>query len=176
MSASHAEDRLVALPGMPWDGPFPYDVLSAARIRAGGEPLHPGADASEINDLLFDLMVAGKPDPVIHEAWNELRVYDRRVAVDFFLFSVGSTHLDPDDDQLWCATIVERPLPIEDLLDVGADLGFLGDTALSYRTVAEAEALRYQTAADASGVELGPLAFDGLELDPNQLYEVLEHE
>jgi len=122
---------LVADPDLPWDGPFPYALLDAALRDAGHAGLPPSATAAEVKDALFDLMAAGRPDQALHAAWNELRLGERRVVVDFFLHRLACARIDPDDDRLFGADLPVRALPLAPLLDVGVDVERLADVLVA---------------------------------------------
>lgn len=64
-----------------WNGSFPYDVLAGIGIT-------PASTMREILDTSFDLMAAGQMTPEVRRAWDELRIADRRMVVDFFLYQI----------------------------------------------------------------------------------------
>jgi hypothetical protein len=65
-----------------WDGLFPYDALAPAGIT-------PDSSMKEIMDASFDLMAQGLMTPEIRAAWDELRIKQKRLLVDFFLYPIS---------------------------------------------------------------------------------------
>lgn len=65
-------------PLLNWNGSFPYDVLSVVGID-------PDSTMQQVNDASFDLMAGGMSQEE-RAAWNELRLIDKRLVVDFFLY------------------------------------------------------------------------------------------
>lgn len=63
------------------DGRFPYDLLAEAGVG-------PGSSMEEIRDASFLLMEQGRWSPEVRGAWDELRMVERRLAVDFLLYDV----------------------------------------------------------------------------------------
>ncbi len=115
-------EKLLNDPEMPWDAGCPYEYLNA-RLQAAGHPgIGPESSAKDIKDALFDLMATGRPSQQDRVAWDELRLLDRRLLVDFFLYRAEA--LDPTDlDSL----LRDRPVPLElpdflQLADVTPDL------------------------------------------------------
>lgn len=64
-----------------WDGLFPYDALAVAGIT-------PESSMREILDVSFDLIAKRLMTQEIRKAWDELRLPQRRLVVDFFLYHV----------------------------------------------------------------------------------------
>jgi hypothetical protein len=62
-----------------WDGLFPYDALAPVGIT-------PNSSMREVMDASFELMVQGLMTPEIRAAWDELRIKQKRLFVDFFLY------------------------------------------------------------------------------------------
>jgi hypothetical protein len=66
-------------PQLPWDGPFPYDALA----RAGITPLSP---MKAVVDASYDLMFENAMTPEIRRSWDQLRLPQERLFVDFSLY------------------------------------------------------------------------------------------
>ncbi len=60
------------------DNGVPYDLLSVAGVG-------PGSSMEEIRDASYLLMEQGQWSPEVRAAWDELRMVERRLAVDFLL-------------------------------------------------------------------------------------------
>jgi len=80
--------RLLRDAHLPWDGRFPYDVLSEALRARGCAPVTPESTIAGIKDAFFDLMDA-RADPGDRAAWDQLRIPGHRLVVDFFLYPVA---------------------------------------------------------------------------------------
>lgn len=65
-------------PLLDWDGVFPYDALAAVGVT-------PQSTMQQIRDVSFDLMARGMS---VEEraAWDQLRLVEKRLVVDFFLY------------------------------------------------------------------------------------------
>lgn len=68
-------------PSTIWEGPFPYDALVGVGIT-------PESTMPEILDASFDLMANGQMTPEVRLVWDDLRIADRRMIVDFFLYQI----------------------------------------------------------------------------------------
>jgi hypothetical protein len=90
---------LVKDPGLPWDGPFPYDDLTA-RLRDCGVVAGPSSSAAAINDSLYDLMAHGAASAEARAAWEVLRNLGSRLAVDFFLYEVDASEVETALEEL----------------------------------------------------------------------------
>lgn len=64
-----------------WEGPFPYDVLAVVGVT----PLLPHAG---VLDVSYELLAQGLMTPEVRKAWDELRLPQRRLLVDFLLYDV----------------------------------------------------------------------------------------
>lgn len=62
-----------------WNGLFPYDALAPVGIT-------PNSSIKEVTDASFELMAQGLMTPEVRAAWDELRIKQRRLIVDFFLY------------------------------------------------------------------------------------------
>lgn len=115
-----AKDRkeLIKDPHLPWHGEFPYDRLNAALARAGRPPLGPDSTAREIRDAYFDLMAAGRPAGKDRAAWDDLRLLERRLLVDFFLYEVPALTDDSFDPERW---VLPMPIAMPDFLLLAAE-------------------------------------------------------
>jgi hypothetical protein len=161
------DEFLIPDPDLAWDGPFPYALLDAALRRAGHAGLAPDAPASEVKDLLFDLMASGSRDQALQTAWNELRVDSTRIAVDFFLYRLSAVALDADDDTLWQADLPVRDLPLDPLLDIGVDLEALSDLFRVEQDIPD-------PAPPAPSAPPAPLDVGPIDVDVSTLYEGLD--
>jgi hypothetical protein len=68
-------------PTTAWDGPFPYDVLAVVGVT-------PQLPHAGVLDVSFELLAQGLMTPETRKAWEELRLPQRRLLVDFFLYDV----------------------------------------------------------------------------------------
>jgi hypothetical protein len=85
MAKQMANMQLVRDSFLPWEGPFPYEHLDRRLREVGHRGLDPSASAEQIrDDVLFELMSAGEVTGADQQAWNELRLLDRRLLLDFF--------------------------------------------------------------------------------------------
>jgi len=103
--AENAPMQLIKDPYLSWWGDFPYDRLNAALARLGRPILGPSSTAKEVHDAYFDLMAAGPPAGEDRVAWDELRLLERRLLVDFFLYEVpalADDALDPSAGPCRC--------------------------------------------------------------------------
>jgi len=67
-------------PEMNWDyGPFPYDALADAGVTAN-------STVREVRDCQFDLVEKGLWNLERRAAWDQLRVPERRLWVDFLMY------------------------------------------------------------------------------------------
>src|SRR5215216_3579118 len=62
-------------------GPFPYDALSAANIT-------PASDMREVMDAIYVLVEQGLRTTETELAWDELRIVQKRLWVDLFLYPI----------------------------------------------------------------------------------------
>lgn len=69
-----------------WAGPTSYDVLAVTGIT-------PDSSMREVLDASFDLMERNLMEPEVRAAWDHLRLKQRRLFVDFFLYQ-----FDPGDE------------------------------------------------------------------------------
>lgn len=77
--------RLLKDPCLPWTGDFPYTRLAERLRSCGCRPVTPSSSGTEIKAAFFDLMEE-LPDASDRRAWDELRLVERRLIVDFFLY------------------------------------------------------------------------------------------
>lgn len=100
--------RLLKDPALPWPGEFPYESLNR-RLREAG---HPGLDASstarEVKDALFDLMALRSVGAEARLAWDELRLPERRLVLDFFMYA-----FETGSESIWSDALCELPMPLE---------------------------------------------------------------
>lgn len=117
--------RLLKDPHLPWPGVFPYDRLNAALARMGRPVLGTDATSRQVHDAFFDLMAAGRPAGEDRAAWDDLRLAERRLLVDFFLYEVPEPTAEALDPERWTLPI---PLDTPDfrlLADEKVDLAAL---------------------------------------------------
>jgi hypothetical protein len=70
-------------PWLEWvSGPFPYDALSGGKIT-------PESSMSQIKDVPFDLIELGQWDMQARLAWEQLRIAERRLWIDFLLYPLA---------------------------------------------------------------------------------------
>ena len=62
-----------------WDGTFPYDALACVGIT-------PDSTMKQVIDASFELMAQNRMTPEVRAAWDHLRIKDKRLLVDFFLY------------------------------------------------------------------------------------------
>lgn len=62
-----------------WDGIFPYDALACVGIT-------PYSTMKEVIDASFELMAQNRMTPEVRAAWDHLRIKQKRLLVDFFLY------------------------------------------------------------------------------------------
>ena len=125
-----------------WAGVFPYDALAPAGIT-------PNSTMKQVKDALFDLMTQG---PVSHEAraaWDELRITQRRLLVDFFLYQfdaeeVLSKAIEKLDEQI--SALAQMPdvsyvhqISLEDLNQMQQDLRNIPVQEVQIRFLSEFE-------------------------------------
>jgi hypothetical protein len=72
---------MVKDPLLRWDGPFPYDALAPVGVT-------PVTSQAEVRNASFELLAQGLMSPETNRAWEELRLVQRRVFVDFLLYDV----------------------------------------------------------------------------------------
>ncbi|TWP47532.1 hypothetical protein FKR81_31715 [Lentzea tibetensis] len=65
-----------------WDGPFPYDVFADIGIT-------PESSHAEVQNASFKLLRDNRFTHEARVAWDELRLRDRRLFVDLFVFPGG---------------------------------------------------------------------------------------
>lgn len=63
------------------DGAAPYDLLAVAGVG-------PSSSMKEIRDASYLLMEQRRWTPEVRRAWDELRMVERRLAVDFLLYDL----------------------------------------------------------------------------------------
>lgn len=68
-------------PALRWPGRFPYDALAEVGIT-------PASSQKEVLDASFELMARGAMSSELRTAWDELRIVERRLVVDFLLYDV----------------------------------------------------------------------------------------
>ena len=107
---------------MPWPGEFPYDLLNRRLRTSGFEEVGPESSAKAIGDAFFDLMTVGRPSQEERLAWDHLRLQEKRLLVDFFLYQVESSGEDVLSQSLWdCAPPIWHPDYLA-LADVPVDM------------------------------------------------------
>lgn len=103
-----AENLLFKDPDLPWPSDFPYDRLNR-RLRESGRPgLDPSSTSQHIKDALFDLMSKGPVSPEDRLAWDELRLLERRLLLDFLLYT-----FEPAGGEVWSDALWELPMPLQ---------------------------------------------------------------
>jgi hypothetical protein len=114
-------------PFMAWDGPFPYDLLKSVGVT----PMLPHP---EMLDVSFELAAQGLLGSEVNRAWEELRLIERRLFVDFLLYE-----LDPATEIPAARETVEQaisrpgePPEVAEALTVPPDLvdGLAGEVRL----------------------------------------------
>lgn len=75
-----------------WDGPFPYDVFADAGIS-------PKSTHAEVKNVTYALMRNNQFTQEAQAAWNELRLLDRRLFVDLFVYPEAAPHTGGDRDR-----------------------------------------------------------------------------
>jgi hypothetical protein len=75
-----------------WKDGFPYDILAKTGIT-------PDSDSTAVLNASFDLMAKGLLTGEVQDAWDILRSADRRLFVDFFLYSMESSTASEGIDQ-----------------------------------------------------------------------------
>jgi hypothetical protein len=103
--------KLIRGPSLPWDGAFPYDTLSGALVKRGCPPVTTESTIAGIKDAFFDLM-GPQSDPSERAAWDQLRIPESRLVVDFFLYPVD------DDHSLDFLESVEMPVYLPDFREL----------------------------------------------------------
>lgn len=152
-------------PHLPWQAEFPYQRLNQ-RLREAGHPgLNPSSTAKEIKDALFDLMAVGAVSPEARLAWDELRLPERRLVLDFFMYA-----FDAGGESNWRDALRELPLPIEmpDFKEL-ADGEPEYEKAVSLPSFIDAPAApRFGTVdaslLSASPIDIGPISINEAEI------------
>jgi hypothetical protein len=104
----HRATLLLKDPNLPWPGEFPYESLNR-RLREAGHPgLNTSSTAKEIKDALFDLMAVGIVSAEARLAWDELRLPERRLVLDFFMYA-----FETGEESIWSDALCELPMPLE---------------------------------------------------------------
>jgi hypothetical protein len=108
MSEVEGGDGLWKDPYLPWSGDFAYERVGE-RLRQAGQPgIGPASTAREINDALYDLMLAGGDDRARdRRAWDDLHYLDRRLLLDFFMYQ-GPICPAPGEDDVGPGPVRER--------------------------------------------------------------------
>lgn len=118
MAASN-DRQLVKDPHLPWLGDFPYDRLNAALALLGRPLVGPSSTAREVLDVSFHLMESGRPVAAAERAaWDELRLVERRLLADFFLYEAAPLPDGALDAERWALPV---PVEMPDLLLLAAD-------------------------------------------------------
>ena len=125
-----------------WDGLFPYDALAPVGIT-------PNSSMQEVKDASFELMAQGLMSPEVRAAWDELRIKEKRLLVDFFLYQFDPTEelnkamgrLQQKLEELAAGPDVSHLLQVdfEDLKQIHADLREIPLHDLEIRFMAEFE-------------------------------------
>ena len=90
----------------------PYDLLAPVGIT-------PESSMKEVMDASFDLMAQGLMTPEVRQAWDELRLPQRRFFVDFFLYNLDpSTELAEAGEGLEGLDVEIEPADLSNLLKV----------------------------------------------------------
>ncbi len=92
---------------LPWQGEFPYERLNRSLQKVGHPGVNPSTTIQEVKDALFDLMSKGTVKPEDRLAWDELRLPERRLVLDFFMYAFETGGDDNWSDALW-----ELPMPL----------------------------------------------------------------
>ncbi len=103
-----AERVLLKDPDLPWPGDFPYERLDRTLREAGYPGLGPSATGQRIKDALFDLMAKGSVSSEDRLAWDELRLVERRLLLDFFMYT-----FEPAEEDVWREELATLPLPLQ---------------------------------------------------------------
>lgn len=105
-------------PRLPWPGDFPYDRLAAALERSNAPSVGPQSSGREIYDAFFHLMSDGSASREERAAWDALRVHERRLVLDYFLYDVPPLPDNVFEPEHW-----QLPMPVElpDLLRLVAE-------------------------------------------------------
>jgi hypothetical protein len=95
-------------PHLPWEGDFPYERLNRRLQEAGHPGLTPSSTSKEIQDALFDLMATGAVSTEDRLAWDELRLPERRLVLDFFMYA-----FEAGGESIWSDGVWDLPLPLQ---------------------------------------------------------------
>lgn len=119
------EISLIKDPDLPWGGEFPYDRLDR-KLRESGYPgLDPSATNQQVKDILFDLMAKGPISAQDRLAWDELRLLERRLLVDFLMYGFRGAQSDVWSDEVW-----DLPMPLHI-----PDFSLLADVEPAYEKI-----------------------------------------
>jgi hypothetical protein len=98
------------------------------RLRALGHAgVGPDATSREIRELLFDLMAGGTADHEDRTAWDALRLPERRLIEDFFMYALRQPASDETAMLQAAAGEPVRPLPVKELLSIGVAPGLFDE-------------------------------------------------
>jgi hypothetical protein len=92
---------------LPWPGEFPYDRLNRTLQDAGWPGLYPSSTGQRVSEAMFDLMTKGPVSREDRLAWDELRLLERRLLLDFLMYTFGCAGDDLWSDRLW-----DLPMPL----------------------------------------------------------------
>ena len=120
---------LVKDPHLPWDGPFPYDHLSARLAQSGARPVGPESTATEIKDSFFDIMGTGQVEHADRVAWDALRRLDERLVVDFFMYEVPTADAESVAADIAACTVPVWLPDFRRIADVAPDFSVLAAPA-----------------------------------------------
>jgi hypothetical protein len=87
MTRTRQKRQLFADPSQPAEAD-PYGILRGATI-------HSDSSQAQVLAVVFDLIGDGMTDEV-QQAWNTLRLVERRLAVDFFLYDLEVEEVVPE--------------------------------------------------------------------------------
>ncbi|HYK01198.1 MAG TPA: hypothetical protein VE974_05535 [Thermoanaerobaculia bacterium] len=148
----HARTILLKDRHLPWEGAFPYDLLSGRLAALGARPIGPGSTSDEIKEAFFDVMAGGSPSHEVRAAWDALRLADQRLLIDFFLYELSATSVESAIAELAALESPVSPACFRELANIPPDLEVL--------TAPE----RIDTGADPPEppVNIGPVSFNVL--------------
>lgn len=92
---------------LPWPGEFPYDRLNRTLQDAGWPGLYPASTGQRVSEAMFDLMTKGPVSREDRLAWDELRLVERRLFLDFLMYTFACAGDDLWSDRLW-----DLPMPL----------------------------------------------------------------
>lgn len=149
-------------PRLPWEGDFPYERLNRKLREAGHAGLGPSSTGQEVKDSLFDLMEGGRVSPDDRLAWDELRIPERRLALDFFMYVFEDAGVDVWDDAVW-----DLPMPVQ-----MPDFRRLADVEVRYeRALRLPSFCRPARAPEPVPIDAGELAVPALDVGPVAINE-----